>query len=125
MEVFMIAFSVIILFRAEDIVGIFTTEPDLMGLGSIFLRIATAGYLVYGLVLVFQDCIAGAGDTFPTMIVSMAMIWVIQLPLAFFLPKVGDLGVFGVRWAIVISLFAGAFFYFIYFLLGRWKSKMV
>jgi putative MATE family efflux protein len=125
MEVSMIAFSLIILLRAEHIVGIFTTEPDLVTLGSIFLRIATVGYLVFGLVLVFQDCIAGAGDTLPTMIVSMAMIWVIQLPLAFFLPGVGDLGVFGVRWAIVISLFAGAFFYFTYFVLGRWKTKTV
>jgi Na+-driven multidrug efflux pump len=110
MEVSMIVFSLMIWLKAENIVGVFTTEPDLVMLGSIFLRIATVGYLVFGLVLVFQDCIAGAGDTLPTMIVSIAMIWMIQLPLAFFLPKVGDLGVFGVRWAIVISLFAGAFF---------------
>jgi Na+-driven multidrug efflux pump len=121
----MIVFSFMIWLKAENIVGIFTTEPDLVMLGSIFLRIATVGYLVFGLVLVFQDCIAGAGDTLPTMIVSIAMIWMIQLPLAFFLPRVGDLGVFGVRWAIVISLFAGAFFYFIYFVLGRWKTKKV
>ena len=125
MEVSMIVFSLMIWLKAENIVGVFTTEPDLVMLGSIFLRIATVGYMVFGLVLVFQDCIAGAGDTLPPMIVSIAMIWMIQLPLAFFLPKVGDLGVFGVRWAIVISLFAGAFFYFIYFVLGRWKTKKI
>jgi putative MATE family efflux protein len=125
MEVSMIAFSLMIWLRAENIVGIFTAESDLVTIGSIFLRIATVGYLVFGLVIVFQDCIAGAGDTLPTMIVSIAMIWVIQLPLAFFLPRVGDLGVFGVRWAIVISLFAGAFFYLIYFIFGRWKTKKV
>jgi putative MATE family efflux protein len=125
MEAFMIAFSGVILLRAENIVGIFTAEPDLVALGSIFLRIATAGYLLFGFVLVFQDCIAGAGDTLPTMIVSIAMIWVIQLPLAFFLPGVANLGVFGVRWAIVVSIFSGAIFYVIYFMLGRWKAKKV
>lgn len=125
MEAFMIAFSGVILLRAENIVGIFTAEPDLVALGSIFLRIATAGYLLFGFVLVLQDCIAGAGDTLPTMIVSIAMIWVIQLPLAFFLPGVANLGVYGVRWAIVVSICSGAIFYVIYFMLGRWKAKKV
>jgi putative MATE family efflux protein len=125
MEAFMIAFSGVILLRAENVVGIFTAEPDLVALGSIFLRIATAGYLLFGFVLVFQDCIAGAGDTLPTMIVSIAMIWVIQLPLAFFLPGVANLGVYGVRWAIVVSICSGAIFYVIYFMLGRWKAKKV
>ena len=125
MEAFMIAFSGIILLRAENIVGIFTIDPDLVALGSIFLRIATAGYLLFGFVLVFQDCIAGAGDTLPTMIVSITMIWVIQLPLAFFLPGVANLGVYGVRWAIVVSIFSGAIFYIIYFMRGRWKAKKV
>ena len=125
MEAFMVAFSAVILLRAENIVGIFTAEPDLVKLGSIFLRIAAAGYLIFGLVLVFQDCIAGAGDTVPTMIVSIAMIWMIQLPLAFFLPGVANLGVYGVRWAIVVSIFTGAIFYVIYFMLGRWKAKKV
>ena len=125
MEAFMIAFSGVILLRAENVVGIFTADPDLVTLGSIFLRIATAGYLLFGFVLVFQDCIAGAGDTLPTMIVSIAMIWMIQLPLAFFLPGVANLGVYGVRWAIVVSIFSGAIFYVIYFMLGRWKAKKV
>ena len=125
MEAFMVVFSIVIFLGAEYVVGIFTVESDLVALGSIFLRIATAGYLVFGLVMVFQDCIAGAGDTLPPMIVSMTMIWIIQLPLAFFLPGLANLGVFGVRWAIVVGLFAGAIFYFIYFVMGKWKAKVV
>jgi Na+-driven multidrug efflux pump len=125
MEAIMIVFSLVILLKAESIVGIFTTEPDLVELSAAFLRIAAAGYLIFGIVLVFQDCIAGAGDTLPTMIVSIAMIWLIQLPLAFYLPSVANLGVYGVRWAIVAGIFAGAVFYIIYFSLGRWKSRRV
>jgi putative MATE family efflux protein len=125
MEASMVAFSIVIFLWAEYIVGIFTVDPDLVALGSLFLRIATVGYLVFGLVMVFQDCIAGAGDTLPTMIVSMIMIWIIQLPLAFILPRLANLGVFGVRWAIVVSLFAGAIFYLIYFVMGKWKGKKV
>lgn len=125
MEAFMVAFSIVILLWAEHIVGIFTAEPDLVELGSTFLRIASAGYVLFGFVLVLQDSIAGAGDTLPTMMVSIAMIWVIQIPLAFFLPGFANLGVYGVRWAIVVSILSGTIFYVIYFLLGRWKTKRI
>jgi putative MATE family efflux protein len=125
MEVFMVVFSITILLWAENVIGIFTAEPDLVRLGSIFLRIASAGYLLFGFVLVLQDSIAGAGDTLPTMIVSIAMIWVIQLPLAFFLPGFANLGVYGIRWAIVASIVSGTLFYVMYFMLGRWKAKKV
>jgi putative MATE family efflux protein len=124
-EALMLAFSIAILLKSDSIIGIFTSEPDLIELGGIFLRIGAAGYLLLGSVLVLQDSIAGAGDTIPTMIVSIAMIWLIQLPLAFFLPSFADLGVLGVRWAMVMSIWCGAAFYIVYFINGRWKVKKV
>ena len=125
MEAIMIVFSIAILIKAESIVAIFTGETDLIDIGAVFLRIATAGYLVYGIFLVYQEFIACTGDTMPTMIVSIAMIWLVQLPLAFYLPGVANLGVYGIRWAIVASLFAGAVLYIIYFIAGRWKTKKI
>jgi putative MATE family efflux protein len=125
MECIMVIFSIALLLKAENIVAVFTSEPGLIEIGAAFLRIATAGYLIFGFVMVFQDCIAGTGDTLPTMIVSIAMIWLVQLPLAYFLPGVGNLGVYGIRWAIVAGIFAGAIFYIIYFSLGRWKTKKI
>jgi putative MATE family efflux protein len=124
-EAIMVACSIAILLWAENIIGIFTTEPGLVELGSIFLRIATAAYLMGAIVYVLQHCIAGAGDTLPTMVVSIVMIWVVQLPLAFFLPHVANLGVYGLRWAIVAGTFSGAVLYVTYFVLGRWKTKKV
>jgi putative MATE family efflux protein len=124
-EFIMVAFSIAILLKAESIIGIFTGEPDLVYLGAVFLRIAVAGYLLFGVVTVLQECIAGAGDTLPTMIVSIAMVWVVQLPLAFFLPGIANLGVYGVRWAIVGGLFVGAAIYISYFIIGKWKTKII
>jgi len=124
-EAIMVVSSAAILLWAENIIGIFTTEPDLIEIGSIFLRIATAGYLLAAFVYVLQFGIAGAGDTLPTMVVSIAMIWVVELPLAFLLPQVANLGVYGVRWAIVASMLAGAILYVTYFVLGRWKAKKI
>jgi putative MATE family efflux protein len=124
-EAFMVACSIVILLGSEAIMSIFTNEASLIHLGSIFLRIATASYLILAFVLVLQSCIAGAGDTVPNMIINIGMIWAVQSPLAFFLPRVTDLGVFGVRWAIVASTFAGTIAYMTYFRLGRWKVKKV
>ena len=53
------------------------------------------------------------------------MIWVVQLPLAFFLPRITTLGVYGLRWAIVASTLSAAIAYIAYFKLGRWKAKRV
>ncbi len=124
-EGFMVACSVAILLWAESIVGIFNTEPGLVEITSIFLRIAAAGYLVQGFIAVLQNCISGAGDTLPAMLISLIIVWVVQLPLAFLLPQVTDLGVNGVRWAIVAGITVGAVAYVAYFRLGRWKHKKV
>jgi Na+-driven multidrug efflux pump len=59
------------------------------------------------------------------MIISIAMIWLVQLPLAFYLPGVANLGVYGIRWAIVAGLFTGTILYIMYFISGRWKSKKI
>jgi putative MATE family efflux protein len=124
-EAFMVVCSIVILLWAENVVGIFTTEASLIQLGSIFFRIATGGYLILAFVFVLQSCIAGAGDTIPNMIINMCMIWAVQLPLAFLLPRVTRLSLFGVRWAIVASIFTGTIAYVTYFRLGRWKVKKV
>ncbi|MFC1897193.1 MATE family efflux transporter [Chloroflexota bacterium] len=121
----MIICSGVILLWAERIVGLFSTEPALVEVASIFIRIAAAGYLVLGLNAVFQQSLAGAGDTVPVMIITLLMIWAVQLPLAFFLPKITNLGVLGIRWAIVAGLVVGAVNYILYFWLGRWKRKKV
>ena len=102
---------------------LFAADPNLIRLGATFLRIATVSYLTLAPVSVLQSCIAGAGDTVPNMIISVGMIWVIQLPLAFLLSRTGSLEVLGVRWAIVITTLCGAVAYIVYFKLGRWKSK--
>ena len=123
--VVMIAVTAAILLWADGIVGIFNNEPGLMDIASTFLRIAAAGYLLMALTVVLQQVLSGAGDTMPAMLISLMMIWVVQLPLAYLMPRLTDFGVYGIRWALVIGVFAGAVAYIVYFHIGRWKRKMV
>jgi putative MATE family efflux protein len=125
LEAFVFASCIVLLIWAEYVVRIFSSDPDLIATTATFIRIAVSGYVVMGLGAVFQQCITSAGDTILPMVVSLVTGWLIQLPLAYFLPKVGDLGVYGVRWALVIPTVLGTIIYTIYFRMGRWKRKEV
>jgi putative MATE family efflux protein len=120
---FMIICSVALLLWSEETIGIFNNEPELINLGSVFLRIALAGYLGMSVVSILQSCISGSGDTVPPLIISLATLWIVQLPMAFLLSRYTDLGIYGVRWAIVAGFIVGAIVYTIYFKLGMWKHK--
>jgi putative MATE family efflux protein len=121
----MVLGSLAILLWAEEIVGIFTTEPDLVETATVFMRIATAGYLVMGFSSVLMQSISTAGDTLPPMIFNIVMMWLVQIPLAWALPKYAGMEVLGVRWAIVIGRYVAGIAYITYFRLGRWKHKKV
>ncbi len=124
-EGFAILCSIAILLWAENIVDVFSTDHELIGIASTFLRIAVAGYIITGFIGVLQQCISGAGDTMVPMVVSLAAMWAIQLPLAFLISKNTSLGVYGIRWAIVASSVVNAIAYTAYFRIGRWKRKEV
>ena len=110
---------------AENLVRIFNTEPVVVEITSTFLRIEIVSYLLFGVVMVLQDCLNSVGDTFIPMLVSLVTVWGVQMPLAYFLPRFTNLGVYGVRWAIVASIIVRAVIYTTYFRQGRWKRKKV
>lgn len=124
-EGFVIVIVLVIWLWGENIAHIFTTDTGVVEVTKAFLMIAIAGYLVMGFNAVLQQCISGVGDTLPPMLVSLITVWVVQILLAYLLPKVTDLGVYGVRWAMVAGIGSGSLAYSIYFKLGRWKRKEV
>ncbi|MBI2853244.1 MAG: MATE family efflux transporter [Chloroflexi bacterium] len=121
----LVIFAAAMLLWAEKFVYVFSSNPGVVEAGSAFLRIAVAGYLLIGVTAILQQGLSGAGDTTAPMLVSLLSMWVVQVPLAYFLPKVAGLGAFGVRWAIVAGIVVGAIAYILYFRLGRWKRQQV
>ena len=121
----MVICCIFIWFFADNIVKIFSTDAELVGIASDFLRIQIVGYLVFGLTIVISLCVEGVGDTMVTMIVTLLTMWIIQIPLAWFLPKYTSLGVNGVQWAISIALVARALLFTVYFKSGKWRRKVI
>lgn len=124
-ESVMVIGSLVVWFWAENVVRIFNSEAGLVTLASTFLRISIVSMLMMGFTVALMQCLMGVGDTLPPMLVSMLSAWLLQLPLAYFLPKITDLGVYGVRWALVVGMAAQAIAFIIYFRTGKWKQKKV
>ena len=120
----MVAGCLVIWFFAENIVRLFNTEPELIATASSFMRIQIVGFLVFGFVIVLSQALNGVGDTIVPMLVTLTTMWLVQVPLAYVLSKTG-LGMYGVRWGIVIALIIRAATYIVYFKLGKWKQKQV
>ncbi|MFC1954744.1 MATE family efflux transporter [Chloroflexota bacterium] len=121
----MVIGSMAILLWAESIVHVFTSDPGTVEITSSFLRIATVGYLALGTFIIFMECLSGVGDTLPPLLVSLLTFWLVNISLAYFLSQVTDLGVYGIRWAMVVRTLVAAVALATYFKMGRWKRKKV
>ena len=113
--------SVGIWFWAEYVVRLFNSEPEMVAITSTFLRIDIVNYMVFGIVIVMMHCLNGMGDTMVPMLTTLVTMWLVQVPVAYILPQVTDIGVYGIRWAIVTGIAMRAVTYAIYFKHGRWR----
>lgn len=121
----MVLVSVLIWFWAEKVVLIFNNEPGLVKITAAFVRIEIVAYLVFGLVHGISQSLNGIGDTVMPMFTTLATMWLVQVPLAYFLSRYTGLDVYGVRWAIVTAMVVRAVIYAVYFRTGRWKQRKV
>ena len=121
----MFVISVVVWFWPEYVVSIFNTEPGLVEIAATFLRIQIVHFMVSGITLVLMSCLNGVGDTWAPTLNTLITLWGVQMPLAYLLSRFTTLGVFGVRWAMVIAVVVRAAVYVVYFKTGRWKSKKV
>ena len=124
-EIIMIFSSALFFIWPQYAIRIFSSDPELVKISSMFLRIAVVGFTVMGLGPVFMQFFSGAGDTMFPMLVSLFNTWLILLPAAYLLPKITGMGVFGIRWAMAGSMILPGIAYVIYFKMGKWKEKAV
>jgi len=124
-QLIMLCGSFILYFGAHDIVRIFSPDPALLTIATNYLRILTVGFAIMGLNMVVMQSLTGVGDTVPPMALNLLMMWIVQIPLAYYLPSITKLGVYAIPWAAVASMYLGTICFFIYFRTGRWKTKIV
>jgi putative MATE family efflux protein len=109
----------------SGVVNVFSSDPQLEQIAIHYVRIAALGYMVSAFSMVLQQCISGAGDTIPPLVIGLVVVWSIQIPVGWYLSSHTGLGVYGVRWAVVGGAFINMISYVVYFRTGRWKKKKI
>jgi Na+-driven multidrug efflux pump len=109
----------------QYIVGFINKDPQVVAYAVQALTIISAGYVFYGLGMVFINAFNGAGDTKTPMLINFIGFWMFQIPLAYFLAKIVGLGPKGVFIAIPVAETAIALTAYLLFKKGRWKKVQV
>lgn len=118
----LLTFSAVYLF-GDEMMRIFTKDADVIVIGKEYLLIISGFFAVHGALNVYNGALRGAGDTLFPMITSLVCLWLIRIPLAYFLSD--WLGRSGIWWAIGISITIGLVVTFIYYKTGIWKRRCI
>lgn len=101
----------------------FTDNKEVIRVGTEYLLITATFYLLFSIMFTFNGVMRGAGDTLIPMFITLIALWVIRIPLAVILS--GLIGTKGIWWSAPASWFTGMIFSILYYLSGKWKSKVV
>lgn len=117
--------GIIFLLFAPHLIGFFNPNPQVIEIGTAYLRITSLGYLFIAMGVVLGRALTGAGDTVSPLVITFLSLWCLQIPLALILPRSFHLGVAGVWWAILISTAVHGTTTTGWFQRGRWKRKEI
>jgi putative MATE family efflux protein len=110
---------------SEQVISIFTTDPEVLRYGRDCLHIVGYGYAFYGLGMVMESSFNGAGDTWTPTYLNFIVFWLFEIPLAYILAYHFEWGPQGVFWAITMAFSLLAISAALLFKRGKWKLKQV
>ncbi len=122
---FMGIVSIIYLFFADDLVGLFNANPVVVENGGLCLQIIAVGYIFYAYGMVVTQAFNGAGDTGTPTKINLVSFWMFQLPFAYLAAITFELGAMGVFIAITAAEVLLAIISIIWFKKGNWKKVEV
>jgi putative MATE family efflux protein len=141
---FSVVISILVLFFRHSLMKLFTSNPEVIGVGGEYLMIVGSTYFIFSIMFSLNGIMRGAGDTLVPMFITLFSLWIIRIPVASLLtgrfyifmeeksvhlnlPELfkGSLAERGAWLAIPIAWAVGGIFSFIYYKTGKWKNKAV
>jgi putative MATE family efflux protein len=123
---FIMAFVMILFLTiSPTIIGIFTSQQEVLYYGVQALRYVSLGYIFYGYGMVVVQGLNGAGDTYTPTILNIFGFWVFQIPFAYFVTMQLGWGPKGVFIAIALAESFMAVAGIVIFRRGKWKSVKI
>lgn len=119
------AVMLVVLALPEVLLRLFTSDPAVLQHGGEYLRIMAFSYIPMALMFTIGGVMRGAGDTAANMWITLGSLWLVRVPLAWYLSSGLGLGIRGVWWAMLASPIAGSLLNYLYYRTGRWKRHVV
>lgn len=117
--------GVFLVFLAEPVVKLFSSDPAVVPLAASALRILSYGNIGYAYGMVMLQAFNGAGDTRTPTIVNFFGFWILEIPLAYALAIPAQLHSSGVFISIVAAEAAIAAAGILLFKRGAWKRQQI
>lgn len=119
------AVAVVVYLMPKTLLSVFTSDAAVLEAGAQYLRVLALAYVPFALMFTLGGVMRGAGDTTAAMVITLISLWLVRVPLAWYLSGPGGLGVRGIWWAFVVSPVAGFLMNYAYYRTNRWKRKVV
>ena len=110
---------------AKEGISIFSKDPEVIKIGSSYLRIVMIS-LVFDIPLtVFLAVFSGAGDTKPPMIISFIANWPVKILMASITTYVLGMTIIAVWYAVALSIMVEGMGLYFWYLRGNWLKKKI
>ena len=123
--ILMSTMALILFIFARNVSSILTQNPAVLEETARYLRINMVAEPLMALSVILGGALQGAGDTKGTMWVIITAMWVIRLPLAYFLAIIMNYGALGVWVAMITSMTVQGMLMTWRFHSGKWKSLKI
>ncbi len=117
--------TIAVLLFSKNLMGLFTTNAEVIAIGSEYLVIVGIFYVLFGIMFINNGVMRGAGDVFIPMINTLLALWLVRLPCALLFTRVFNMGTSGIWWSIPAGWGIGFVFSTWYYRTGKWKTKAV
>ena len=117
--------GLITFFGAEIIMKIYFDSSETIAYGASLLKILAIGFPFLGIYIMLEQIYLGVGLNTPSMIVSIAHSWALEIPAIFVLTQVFDLDQNSVWWAITAATFISTSAFYWYYRRGQWLEAKV
>jgi len=109
---------------AESIIGWFVPgDLEVIKMGALFLRITAPTIGLLGIEIVAGGILRGAGATASAMTLAVVSLWVLHIPVAFFLTSYTSLGVVGLWISFAFGNVTGAILGLLLLKYSNWQNK--
>lgn len=123
-QLFLLPAMTLTFFYGSEFVRFFVDEAETMRYGAQLFRVVAPSVVFFGFFHAVTGALQGAGDTRPIMYLNIARLWLLRVPVAYFLAFVLEIGPGAIWWGMFVSNMLTAAAGLLYLKKGTWIGAL-